>query len=1482
MDLKCKINGIEKNIVQGHTFAEELNETLDCGSIIISGVSQINDIYPYDDVFIYSGEFNGYPFSDENPKPSFYKHLLVDQFTEEIINLDKSIYKYKIELMSETKGLEVVQLPNRSITQPLLFGEKKSVWEYAKQYVELYSPKIKFKVDDYAWEYKPKYTLDSSIEDIFKDIYSPDFSLNNPSLRDVLSKLFIVKDCIPYVKDDVIYALDISKRNGAFDNDPRYVNLITGSLTSDNYCNNLRREYSNALAQNKSGRLTEFLGFRNSENALMTLDNMRLEFGNEIYKINKFYMCYYKQCKVTNGTDEVEFTFLCKQDITKLIKLNTERDLLSQDWDDLSFQNPPTSIDDLAKYKICTLGYDIGSQFVTDWGKKFTIPQQTWAFGTDTTHTYIETIYNVMNSLYPLGVYDVKSFLNLLPADYKENGYNTIVENSFVTINYATLSSVFFKTLFFEVDYTPFYSGCSVITRPDERDTVTINDNSSESLSLLEKDGLFQQEKIKRFGNKGLQINARYTDFSQMQELGTVYNDVNAKDIVIYHREYSIYDNVINCKYYGTKNYVLKNYYTSVFAKYRTWSLMAFDESVKRAENEKQLLVLSKDAYYSDDDTNITFFAKNSNTNKIELLCSAFTPSPAPLTIDYFENPNLINFGCIGLPLVVTNDDGIQVSREYFVADVNVFANGNSLCLNLKMKNNLSSGTFIKKLSPDVDFLIIDVQKDYKGTQQSNYMNVDSLSTGEIEEIEFVIGHLDYKALYFDGLNKSDLVNVDKIFENQLFVLPKIDKTKYENNLALSFSNKANRYKDNKEFVNMTFQFEPLSLDESIIFSNLFMQLNDLGSYYNKFEEDMTVANSVDYLCNMLITPVHVAAATYRFRTTIKKSDFSKIVAQIPQGSDNYLKIRQFTPAIINYKTYFLFFSISHTFEISFTSISNVIDSSDTKKSFTTRLKEWIRYGATDPVQEFNWTLVDKDDTNYIFEADYKLYRDGWYYKSVKPAQAFVLSQNQEVEEIKTYPKNMYVLTSEKPVSQQDIYKEMQFISWQQNTKFYANTFIWHNSTKYKVKTDFTSSTAFDDTNLEAQSDTLLYDVHNNEYTVLKTKISDIFSISSGQDSINSILVDITDIPSSVQSVQYWFADNDSVRLVFGVNINSQDVKTIGDRRYIQTFVSTLTKKDLRVFDELHNVVGKSLNYTTLTKNYKANIAQLYQANGVDINDCFVYTLGDDDKYVLGDNSGESGNAVQTSLRKVFNDTIVLPDTYNGKEVKGIADNALQSLAMTTLYTKKGLKNDALKDCAELIELTLPAIQDTEFGDYNVLGILFNTTARDDFYEVNQHYNTTLEVKSYIPNSLTKVTLLQPFLGTGTFSDCKSLFEVILPQGITQIPEWTFAGCESLNYLTISDGVVSIGDYALQMCKSLEYIVLPVSLKTISLNVGLSLDNNSKLKIFYKGIYERLWNAITGVNTDFFTTVTHYLYSETEPTTSGNYWHYVNNVPTIW
>ena len=281
MKLKCMINNKEYDIVNGATFSEEYNETLDSGSIIIDGVEKDNDLRPFDDVFIYNAdaEFKGYnsrkkdyfevhtyvihpnvyinaqelewiyehgftkgdlkfvyysanvrheqfmkierftnpvrysiavvgsniytqlgsdgqghylftyttyPLyaqrgyfeyftfqynADAITMPSFYKHLLIDNFTEERLNPTSNLYKYKISLMSETKKFERVQLPNISITQPRDISLQKSVADYIKQYVSMYTPTIKVMTSNDTFMYVEKYEVDDSIDTIFGDTY---------------------------------------------------------------------------------------------------------------------------------------------------------------------------------------------------------------------------------------------------------------------------------------------------------------------------------------------------------------------------------------------------------------------------------------------------------------------------------------------------------------------------------------------------------------------------------------------------------------------------------------------------------------------------------------------------------------------------------------------------------------------------------------------------------------------------------------------------------------------------------------------------------------------------------------------------------------------------------------------------------------------------------------------------------------------------------------------------------------------------------------------------------------------------------------------------------------------------------------------------------------------------------------------------------------------------------------------------------------
>lgn len=910
MDLRATINGTQYDILQGATFAEEFNETLDSGSIIINNVQKIKDLMPYDDVYIYSFtdpnyKFKGYPFDENNPRPKFYKHLLVDQFTEEVLRLgdkeEEGRYKYKIELMSETKKLETIQLPNISITQPIK-GEKNSVYEYAKMFVGLYSPiykKVVYNDKDIAtdnWAYDIKYTLAPEIESIFTSVYSPDFVLNTPSLRALLSKLFLTKDMIPYVQDDVIYAMDISKRGNKFDANPKYVNIITGSRTSDNHCDNLRRNYTDALSRDRSCRSVEYVGFRNSDNALMTISNMRLELGMPIYKINKIYLCYYKNIKVNyyNATDSdgnslaskgiEDGVMLCKQDISKLVKLNTERNLLSQDWEDLQETNPPQSVDDMAKYKFCTVGYDIGSKYITGWGDIYTYP----TFWNDNQYTSVQNIVSKLDYFYPFGIYDesyvAKQFGNGVNvySTVDDSFWRTLVtettskSNGSVDMFFNTVESAFtnpslkLKGLFFIVDYEGFYNGTIVHSKKNERDDIAINDNASESLTLIEQDAVYQTEKVNRFGNKALQINARYDTFFDdngnelLQPLASVYESSYEDDVVIYHREYSIFNNCIQCTYYGTKNYVLKNWFTSVYARYRTWNLMSYNESVKRSENEKNYIFWSEKESYYEVKTQTLFNSYGTIQSALAEVISCFTPWTLNNVSGIYEFTidSKVNYAAIE----GYKETGAPSVR--YSSDLNAFVANNSLCFNVKMFDNFSQGVYISQAEPMIGkkrkdgttitesswttnseewwmYFTGPATSDYSGSKQDYYPLVNDI--GETPVVSFEVGKQSplviagqTKAIdiFKSDSDKSNLTATVKDAYTTLFQIPKIwGKTETKLKVRGGFN------KDNKSYMDMTMQVENFSLSKNVVFSPWAMRLSDLLADYPKFDttfEDKT------------------------------------------------------------------------------------------------------------------------------------------------------------------------------------------------------------------------------------------------------------------------------------------------------------------------------------------------------------------------------------------------------------------------------------------------------------------------------------------------------------------------------------------------------------------------------------------------------------------------------------------------------------------
>ena len=119
----------------------------------------------------------------------------------------------------------------------------------------------------------------------------------------------------------------------------------------------------------------------------------------------------------------------------------------------------------------------------------------------------------------------------------------------------------------------------------------------------------------------------------------------------------------------------------------------------------------------------------------------------------------------------------------------------------------------------------------------------------------------------------------------------------------------------------------------------------------------------------------------------------------------------------------------------------------------------------------------------------------------------------------------------------------------------------------------------------------------------------------------------------------------------------------------------------------------------------------------------------------------------------------------------------------------------------------------------------------------------------------------------------------IVPNHVTSIDAGAFAYNNTLKQVTITNDV-TIASSAFYYCTNLESIVLPKN-TTIVYFAFECCDSLSS--IYYSGGTEdaNTLHIYEGNNAPLFLATTYY-YSETEPTEEGNFWRWVDGVPTIW
>ena len=115
----------------------------------------------------------------------------------------------------------------------------------------------------------------------------------------------------------------------------------------------------------------------------------------------------------------------------------------------------------------------------------------------------------------------------------------------------------------------------------------------------------------------------------------------------------------------------------------------------------------------------------------------------------------------------------------------------------------------------------------------------------------------------------------------------------------------------------------------------------------------------------------------------------------------------------------------------------------------------------------------------------------------------------------------------------------------------------------------------------------------------------------------------------------------------------------------------------------------------------------------------------------------------------------------------------------------------------------------------------------------------------------------------------------MIPNSVTSIGSSAFSGCAGLTSVTIGDRVTTIGEGAFFGCTGLTSVVISSSVTSIGYE---TFRNCTKLTIYCEAESQPSgWN----IGWNYSNRPVHW-YRESEPSISGNYWHYVDGEVTIW
>lgn len=291
-----------------------------------------------------------------------------------------------------------------------------------------------------------------------------------------------------------------------------------------------------------------------------------------------------------------------KADITANIVESSKRKLLDTDFTTMPENAQSTTSEDIAKWVYGTVGYSIGGTEISGFSQTYSKAQGWW----NSSYTYFENIISLLAPVGYLRYYDTSLFDDSINTAYRTflGGYE-----GGLRLNPEAYSNTFASCVF-DIDYQPLNELAYKAYKSESPLLLEQLDGTAQGLTDFDRFAQNLQEKADRLGNNVMSVNQTTDKADQLLPLNSKDRDGN----VMFKRSIAIANNYVQVSYYLSKDYVIKNYFTSITTKYRAYEHIDYSQSVVRKEHKNVFVAIDTEDHPNECETlayaNISDFIK--------------------------------------------------------------------------------------------------------------------------------------------------------------------------------------------------------------------------------------------------------------------------------------------------------------------------------------------------------------------------------------------------------------------------------------------------------------------------------------------------------------------------------------------------------------------------------------------------------------------------------------------------------------------------------------------------------------------------------------------------------------------------------------------------------------------------------------------------------------------------------------------------------